>query len=57
MTEDFRRALFNLMTGKCACGRTLNRQGIACCRSCPTGKHSERCRRNNLGDAGPAEKR
>lgn len=47
--RSFRRELFNVLAGRCACGRIRNKQGNHCCRMCREGygSHSKLCRQNN----------
>ena len=47
--EAFREVLLNVLTGKCACGRARNKQGVWCCRMCREdyGTHSRLCRKRN----------
>lgn len=47
--KAFRRAVLFALTGKCVCGRMVNKQGKVCCRMCHGGygTHSKLCRRNN----------
>jgi hypothetical protein len=47
--KAFRRIAFNVLSGRCTCGRFKNKQGNHCCRMCREGygTHSRLCQKNN----------